>query len=264
MQAEGTVLGPHTHTPAPTARGWRTPTARLVGGQSGEGLRSASARPVARDMAGRNEDIPDAVSQLRHSHHDGVPHVRDLHLGAYTPSPPPREWGLVLVPAPGTAQLIPPPYALEMCLHLPVGVHYYRACSGADPWPRDVLSLVGAVHCLQVAGSHQLQLCRKGLPHLLHLARAPPRGPPTIPTRPCLHHSHRPHPGQCLGDSGHVPPPAPPQVGARPASRPPRGRGPQANPALRRRRLLPWSPPCRPRVTPPGRDDPQRADVPAT
>ena len=115
-------------------------------------------------MAGRNEDITDGVSQLRHSHLDGVPHVRDLHLGAYTPSSPPREWGLVPVPAPGTAQFIPPPYALEMCLHLPVGVHYYRACSGADPWPRDVLSLVGAVHCVQVAGSHQLQLCRKGLP----------------------------------------------------------------------------------------------------
>ena len=27
MQARGTVLGPHTHTLAPTARGWRTPTA---------------------------------------------------------------------------------------------------------------------------------------------------------------------------------------------------------------------------------------------
>ena len=29
------MLGPHTHTPAPTARGWQTPTARPVGGQSG-------------------------------------------------------------------------------------------------------------------------------------------------------------------------------------------------------------------------------------
>ena len=28
MQAKGTVLGPHTRTAAPTARGWRTPTAR--------------------------------------------------------------------------------------------------------------------------------------------------------------------------------------------------------------------------------------------
>ena len=37
MQAKGTVLDPLTHTPAPTARGWRTPTARPVGGQSGEG-----------------------------------------------------------------------------------------------------------------------------------------------------------------------------------------------------------------------------------
>ena len=30
---QGTVLGPHTHTPAPTARGWLTPTARPIGGQ---------------------------------------------------------------------------------------------------------------------------------------------------------------------------------------------------------------------------------------
>ena len=45
MQAEGTVLGPHTHTPAPTARGWRTPTARPAGGQSGEGRRLASDAP---------------------------------------------------------------------------------------------------------------------------------------------------------------------------------------------------------------------------
>ena len=115
-------------------------------------------------MAGRNEDIRDAVSQLRHSHLDGVPHVRDLHLGAYTPCSPPREWGLVPMPAPGAAQVIPPPYALEMCLHLLVGVHYYRVCSGADSWPRDVLSLVGAVHCVQVAGSHQLKLCRRACP----------------------------------------------------------------------------------------------------
>ena len=39
MQAKGTVSGPHTHTPTPTARGWQTPTARPVGGQSGEGER---------------------------------------------------------------------------------------------------------------------------------------------------------------------------------------------------------------------------------
>ena len=45
MQAKGTVLGPHTHTPALTARGWRTPTARPVGGQSGEGERLTSDAP---------------------------------------------------------------------------------------------------------------------------------------------------------------------------------------------------------------------------
>ena len=38
MQAKGTVLGPHTHTRAPTACGWRTPIARPVGGQFGEGV----------------------------------------------------------------------------------------------------------------------------------------------------------------------------------------------------------------------------------
>ena len=45
MQAKGTVLGPHTHTPAPTAPGWRTPTACPVGGQSGEGQRLNSDAP---------------------------------------------------------------------------------------------------------------------------------------------------------------------------------------------------------------------------
>ena len=59
MQAKGTVLGPHTHTPAPTARGWRTPTARPVGGQLGEGQRhpapqaSSSAGPQGRTLWGR-------------------------------------------------------------------------------------------------------------------------------------------------------------------------------------------------------------------
>ena len=39
VQAEGTEKGPHNRTPAPTTRGSRTPTARRVGGQSGEGER---------------------------------------------------------------------------------------------------------------------------------------------------------------------------------------------------------------------------------
>ena len=42
---KGTVLGPNTHTPAPTAHGWRTPTARPVGGQSGAGQRLTSDAP---------------------------------------------------------------------------------------------------------------------------------------------------------------------------------------------------------------------------
>ena len=45
MQARGIVLGPHTHTPAPKACWWRTPTARPVGGQSGEGERLTSDAP---------------------------------------------------------------------------------------------------------------------------------------------------------------------------------------------------------------------------
>ena len=45
MQAKGTVFGPHTHTPVPTALGWRTPTARPVGRQSGEGQRLTSDAP---------------------------------------------------------------------------------------------------------------------------------------------------------------------------------------------------------------------------
>ena len=45
MQAKGTVLGPQTCTPAPKARGGRTPTARPEGGQSGEGKRLTSDAP---------------------------------------------------------------------------------------------------------------------------------------------------------------------------------------------------------------------------
>ena len=44
-QTKGTVLGPHTHPPARTACEWRTPTARPVGGQSGEGRHLTSAAP---------------------------------------------------------------------------------------------------------------------------------------------------------------------------------------------------------------------------
>ena len=39
------MLGPHAHTPAPTARGWRTRTARPMDRQSGEGQRLTSDAP---------------------------------------------------------------------------------------------------------------------------------------------------------------------------------------------------------------------------
>ena len=45
VPAEGTEQGPHTRTPAPTTRGSRTPTARPVGKQSGEGERVTPDAP---------------------------------------------------------------------------------------------------------------------------------------------------------------------------------------------------------------------------
>ena len=45
MQAKGTVLGPHTRTPAPAARAYRTPTARPQDGRPGQGERLNSDAP---------------------------------------------------------------------------------------------------------------------------------------------------------------------------------------------------------------------------
>ena len=45
MQGKQIVLGPHIRTPAPTARGRRTPTARPEGGQPGKGKRLNSDAP---------------------------------------------------------------------------------------------------------------------------------------------------------------------------------------------------------------------------
>ena len=58
MQAKETVLGPHSHKPAPTARGYQTPTACPVGGQSGEGERLTSDAPP-QPQPGRGEPGPD-------------------------------------------------------------------------------------------------------------------------------------------------------------------------------------------------------------
>ena len=60
MQAEGTVPGPHTRTPAPTARRWRTLTARPEGGQSGEGEHLTSDAPH------NGERRPSRVTPFRH------------------------------------------------------------------------------------------------------------------------------------------------------------------------------------------------------
>ena len=68
MQARGTVLGPHTHTSAPTARGRRTPTARPVSGQSGEGERLTSDAPRNNSpKPGRGEPGPDHPPPSKHA-----------------------------------------------------------------------------------------------------------------------------------------------------------------------------------------------------
>ena len=75
MQAKGTVVGPRTHTPAPTARGWRTPTARPVGGQSGEGQRLT---PEAPDNGGKH---PPPETPFRHPHSEQRQPVRAHAVG---------------------------------------------------------------------------------------------------------------------------------------------------------------------------------------
>ena len=64
MQAKGTVLGPQTHTPAPAACGWRTPTARPVGGQSGEGTAPDTRRPLQRWRATPPGAAPTTPAEL--------------------------------------------------------------------------------------------------------------------------------------------------------------------------------------------------------
>ena len=58
------MSGPHTHTPAPTARGWQTPTARPLGGQSRGGERLT---PDAPHNSGRQ---PPQGTPLRHPHRE--------------------------------------------------------------------------------------------------------------------------------------------------------------------------------------------------
>ena len=67
VPAEGTDKGPHTRTPAPTTRGSRTPTARPVGGQSGEGERMTPDAPRnsrRHPPRGRSTATPTTPSQV--------------------------------------------------------------------------------------------------------------------------------------------------------------------------------------------------------
>ena len=88
MQAKGTVVGPHTHTPAPTARGWRTPTARPVGRQSGEGERLTSDAPHSggrHPPRGRPSATPTASN--------AGPQGRTLWGRCWVPTPAPTKKG---------------------------------------------------------------------------------------------------------------------------------------------------------------------------
>ena len=100
MQAAGTVLGFQTHTSAPTARGWLTPTARLVGGQSGEGRRLASGAPHnggRHPPRGRPSATPTASN--------AGPQGRTLWGRCWVPTPAPT--------APGTHGSRNPGYPLQ-------------------------------------------------------------------------------------------------------------------------------------------------------
>ena len=88
MQAKGTVLGPVAHTPAPTARGWRTPTARPVGGQLGEGQRLPSDPP---HNGGRHP--PRGHPSATPSASNASPQGRTLWGRCWVPTPAPTAPG---------------------------------------------------------------------------------------------------------------------------------------------------------------------------
>ena len=100
MQAKGTVLGPHTQTHAPTARGWRTPTARRVGGQSGEGQRLTSDAP---HNGGRHP--PRGCPSATPTASNAGPQGRTLWGRCWVPMPAPT--------APGTHGTRNPGYPLQ-------------------------------------------------------------------------------------------------------------------------------------------------------
>ena len=88
MQAKGTVLGPHTRTTAPTARGYRTPTARPEGGPSGEGERLTSDAPHNGERHPRR-GRPSATPTVRNA----GPQGRTLWGRCWVPTPTPTASG---------------------------------------------------------------------------------------------------------------------------------------------------------------------------
>ena len=88
MQAKGTVLGHHNHTSAHTARVWRTPTPRPVGGQSGERQRLTSDAPHSggtHPPRGRQSATPTASN--------AGPQGRTLWGRCWVPTPAPTAPG---------------------------------------------------------------------------------------------------------------------------------------------------------------------------
>ena len=86
--AVGLVLGPHTRTPAPTARGWPTPTARPVGGQSEEGEHLTSDAPHNGGRQPPRDALPPAPDEAtparkgtRYGAGAGSPRLHRLHPG---------------------------------------------------------------------------------------------------------------------------------------------------------------------------------------
>ena len=88
MQAKGTVLGLNTHKPALTARGWQTPTAPPVGGQSGEGERLTSDAP---HNAGRHP--PRGCPSATPTASNAGPQGRTLWGRCWVPTPAPTAPG---------------------------------------------------------------------------------------------------------------------------------------------------------------------------
>ena len=93
---QGDSVGPPHLTPAPTARGWRTPTARPVGGQSGEGQRLTSDAP---HIGGRTP--PRGRPSATPTASNAGPQGRTLWSRCWVPTPAPTAPGTHGLRSPG-------------------------------------------------------------------------------------------------------------------------------------------------------------------